>query len=323
MEHQKRKVSTIAVHIQAEIVGNPDFEIVAPAPLELADADHISFLDASKPKNLLEKTQAQVIIAEKVLSLPKTYLIVENPKLAFAKVLELWQRPLHTKPGIDPRAWVEEGCKISESVTIYPFVTVRGGSRIGERVVLHPGVYIGENTLIGDDCILYPNVCVYPETILGKRVLVHSGVVLGSDGFGYVWNGKYHYKVPQIGNLVIEDDVEVGANTCVDRGTVKETKIGRGSKIDNLVQIGHNDQIGPLCIICGQVGIAGSVTLGAGSILGGQVGVRDNVKLGEGTQVGAQSGVSKDSKPHEKLFGSPAEPLREYLRRRTTVRRGA
>ena len=200
-------------------------------------------------------------------------------------------------------------------VTVYPFVYVGDRCRIGDRVILYPGVYVGEDSSIGEESVLYPNVSIYPGTVIGKRVILHSGVVVGSDGFGYVKDGKKNVKIPQVGKVEIEDDVEIGANTTIDRATLGKTIIRRGVKIDNLVQVAHNVVIGEDSIIVAQVGIAGSTKIGSNVTLGGQVGVADHVEIGDNVMVGAQSGVRSDLAANASLYRDVLRlPHREFLR---------
>ncbi len=264
---------------------------------------------------MLEKTKASVVICSEELKTNKTLLLSKNPKLAFAKALELFDLPLEVKAGIHPQTWVEEGVEIDPSATLYPFVSIRKGAKIGKNVVVYSGVYIGHEVFIDENCIIYPNATILPKTKIGKRVIIHSGCVVGDDGFGYVWDGTKHYKTPQIGKVIIEDDVEIGANTTIDRATMGETRIKIGTKIDNLVQIGHNVEVGAHCILCGQVGLAGSSKIGDGSMLGGQSGVGDHIHLGPMNKIAAQSGVVMgDTKANETLMGFPAMPAFDYLR---------
>lgn len=304
-----KSIQEIADHIQAEVIGNDHFQ--------LNDISEITFLP-HLPKDMtsLEKIKALAIIISEKVNAPKTkvLLITKNPKLSFAKALELFERPADIKPGIDPRSWVEESAEIDGSAAVYPFVTIRRGAKIGKNVILYPGVYIGQESVIDENSILYPHVVILPKTIIGKRVLIHSGTVIGEDGFGYVWDGMRHYKVPQLGKVIIEDDVEIGANSAIDRATTGETRVKKGSKIDNLVQIGHNVQIGNHCILCGQVGIGGSSSIGDGSILGGQVGVGDHIQVGHMSKAAGQTGIVSNTLPKATLIGFPAMPPKDFLR---------
>jgi UDP-3-O-[3-hydroxymyristoyl] glucosamine N-acyltransferase len=201
-----------------------------------------------------------------------------------------------------------------------PLATVAAGAEVGARTILHPGVHVGEGARIGEDCLLHPNVVIGERCVVGNRVILQPGCVIGSDGFGFAFDpegegkGPRHYKVPQSGIVVVEDDVEVGANACVDRATLGVTRIGRGAKIDNLVQIAHNVEVGPLSIIVAQVGVAGSTRLGAGVVLAGQVGIVGHLTIGDGVKLGAQSGVMNDIPAGETWAGTPARPHREWLK---------
>ncbi len=308
-----KSIRDIASYIQAEVypIENSNKNIEGLASFDKATEQEITFI--THP-SMLEKTKAQIIICSEKLETNKTLLLVKNPKLGFAKALELFDRPKDIHPGIHPQTWIEEGAEIDSSATLYPFVSIRKGSKIGKNVLLYSGVYIGQDVVIEEDCVIYPNAVLLPQTKLGKRVLIHSGCVIGDDGFGYVWDGTKHYKTPQIGKVVIEDDVEIGANTCIDRATTGETRIKRGTKIDNLVQIGHNVEVGRHCILCGQVGIAGSSTVGDGSILGGQAGVADHTDIAPMNKIAGQSGITSNTNANETLMGSPALPVQDYFK---------
>lgn len=299
-----KSIQEIASYIQAEIIGDPNILI--------EDINLISFV--TDTKKIHDSLSPVVIIPQKVENNNKTFLVVTNPKLAFAKVLELFERPREIKPGIDARTWIEETAEIDSSATVYPFSTIRRGAKIGKNVIIYPGTYIGSDVFIDDDCILFPQITIFPGTVIGKRVLIHAGAVIGDDGFGYVWDGTKHYKIPQIGKVIIEEDVEIGANTSIDRATTGETRIKIGTKIDNLVQIGHNVHVGAHCILCGQVGLAGSSSIGDGSMLGGQSGVADHIRLGPMNKVAAKSGVLSNSPPNTTLIGFPAVSGREFFK---------
>jgi UDP-3-O-[3-hydroxymyristoyl] glucosamine N-acyltransferase len=203
---------------------------------------------------------------------------------------------------------------LGQELTIYPFVHIGDRCRIGDRVTLYPGVYIGEESSIGEESILYSNVSIYPRTAIGKRVVLHSGVVVGSDGFGYVKEGRKNVKIPQVGTVEIEDDVEIGANTTIDRGALGKTIIRRGVKIDNLVQVAHSVVIGEDSILCAQVGISGSTKIGSNVTLAGQVGVVDHIEIGDNVTVVAQSGVMNDLPANQAYTGTPSMPHRDFLR---------
>jgi UDP-3-O-[3-hydroxymyristoyl] glucosamine N-acyltransferase len=239
---------------------------------------------------------------------------VTHPHLAFAKILTLFSQKPYQPKGIDPNAWISPTAKLGKDLTVYPFVYIGDRCSIGDRATLYPGVSVGEDSSIGEDSILYPNVSVYSATIIGKRVMLHSGVVVGSEGFGYVKEGKRNLKIPQVGIVEIEDDVEIGANTTIDRAALGKTIIRRGVKIDNLVQVAHNVVIGEDSIIVAQVGISGSTKIGSNVTLAGQVGVVGHVEIGDNAMVGAQAGVTHDLPGNRGYVGSPALPHREFLR---------
>jgi UDP-3-O-[3-hydroxymyristoyl] glucosamine N-acyltransferase len=210
---------------------------------------------------------------------------------------------------------------IADGVAIGPGVCVAAGARIGARTVLHANVYVGADTTLGEDCELFPNVVVRERCTLGNRVIVHACSAIGSDGFGYRWDGQQHAKIPQIGTVIIEDDVEIGSCSCVDRAKFGATRIGRGSKLDNLVQVAHNVTIGPHCILAGQAGTAGSVSLGAGVMLGGQCAVNDHTTMGDRSMLAACSGALADVEAGQIVSGLPAIPHRQFLREQTALRK--
>ncbi len=311
----KKRLKEIAEWVGGTVVGDEEVEISGVGSIEEARSGEITFIAHPKYLPKLETTQASAIIVSKEVPRgPKPLLCVANPYLAFVKVLHLFFQKVYQPRGIDPRAWISPTANLGKDLTIYPFVYIGERCQIKDRVILYPGVYVGEDSLIEEDSILYPNVSIYPNTVIGKRVILHSGVVVGSDGFGYVKEGKRNIKIPQVGRVVIEDDVEIGSNTTIDRATLGATLIRRGVKIDNLVQVAHNVVIGEDSIIVAQVGISGSTKIGSNVTLAGQVGVVDHVEIGDNVIVGAQSGVAYDLAPNQAYTGSPPLPHREFLR---------
>jgi UDP-3-O-[3-hydroxymyristoyl] glucosamine N-acyltransferase len=293
----------------------------------LADAQpgDLSFLGNSKYKNDVGKTAASVVLLPAgYVGEPKPdqlFLLVDNPSVALARLCsrieqQLWPRPA---PGVHAAAQVAPGAVIAASATVGPLCVVEDGAVVGERAHLQGQVFIGRGARIGDDCWLMPGTVVAAECVLGRRVRLQPGAVVGSDGFGYEWVGGRHEKVPQIGVVLIEDDVEIGANTTLDRARFGRTVIGEGTKIDNLVQIGHNVVIGKHCLIVAQAGVSGSTTLADYVVLGGQAGLVGHIALGRGAQVGAQSGVIADLAPGATVRGSPSLPY--MLEQRLTVLR--
>jgi UDP-3-O-[3-hydroxymyristoyl] glucosamine N-acyltransferase len=296
------------------------------ATLQEAGPEDLSFLGSEAFADQLATTRAAAVVVGRKLRVPpqtdKAMLPVDDADLAVAKVLDLFAPPVPRPPsGVDRAARVAHSAFIGEGAAIGPHVFVGERSRVGARTVLHPGVYVGDDVVIGEDCQLFPNVVVRERVTVGSRVIIHAGSVLGTDGFGYRWDGARHAKVPQIGTIVVEDDVEIGSCVCIDRAKFSTTRIGRGTKIDNLVQVAHNVQTGPHCIIVAQVGLAGSARLGAGVVLGGQVAVRDHVTIGDGAMVAATSGVAEDTPPKSVVSGTPAMPHRQSLREQAALRR--
>jgi UDP-3-O-[3-hydroxymyristoyl] glucosamine N-acyltransferase len=250
----------------------------------------------------------------------RTVLRVANAYLAFAKLSTVFHPPAGAIPGIAPEAVVHPSARVHPTAQVMPLVSIGPGAEIGARTILHPGAQIAEGVRIGDDCVVYANVAIRERCVVGHRVILQPGCVIGSDGFGFAFDpegegkGPRHYKVPQSGTVVVEDDVEIGANTCIDRATLGVTRIGRGVKIDNLVQVAHNVDVGPLSLLVAQVGIAGSTKLGMGVVLAGQVGVVGHAEIGDGARIGAQSGVIGDVPAGEQLAGTPARPIAEWLK---------
>jgi UDP-3-O-[3-hydroxymyristoyl] glucosamine N-acyltransferase len=294
----------------------------------LADASpsEISFLSSEAHASAFKTTRAAAVIVQRKLNLPGNpntiALPVDDAELAVAKVLELFAPPVpRPPPGVHPTAIVSPSASIGQGARIGPGVFIGDDCRIGRNAILHHNVYLSADVSLGEDCEFFPNVVVRERITIGHRVVIHAGSVLGTDGFGYRWDGAKHAKVPQIGTVLIEDDVEIGSCVCIDRAKFAATRVGRGTKIDNLVQIGHNVQIGPHCIIVGQAGLAGSATLGAGVVLGGQSAVRDHIHMGDGSMLAACSGVMENVDPKSIVSGLPALPHRQSLREQAALRR--
>jgi UDP-3-O-[3-hydroxymyristoyl] glucosamine N-acyltransferase len=311
----KKRLKELAEVVGGTVVGDEEIEISGVAPIEEARSGEITFIANPKYLPKLSETDASaVIVSREIPSSHKALLCVNNPYLAFAKIFTLFSEKPYQSKGVDSHAWVSPTARLGREVTIYAFVSIGDRCTIGDRVTIYPGVYVGEGSSVGDDSVFYANVSIYPGTLIGKRVILHSGVVVGSDGFGYVKEGKKNVKIPQMGTVEIEDDVEIGANTTIDRATFGKTVIRRGVKIDNLVQVAHNVVIGEDSIIVAQVGIAGSTKIGSNVTLGGQVGVADHVEIGDNVMVGAQSGIGQDLAPNQAYTGSPVLPHRDFLR---------
>ena len=312
----------LAKHVQGRITGDPRTEIHRVQPFERAGTGDLTLAAEKKYQEKLgESSASAVIVPLGVICKGKVLLQVEDPKVAFARLMSLFHPISYEEQGISPLACVGRGCRISNEVTVHPFVFLGEDVVIEGRTTLFPGVYVGRNCVIGEDCLLHPNVTLYDNVTLGSRVVIHSGTVIGADGFGYVRDGHEHLKIPQIGKVIIEDDVEIGANSCVDRATFGATVLKRGVKIDNHVHIGHNCRIGENTVIVAQVGISGSVKLGKDCVLGGQAGVVDHVTIGDNVRVMVKTAVTKDIPAHSKISGQPGMDHRRAMKIEAVSRR--
>ena len=301
----------IASKIGAELRGDPDLIINNPATIETAEAGDITFISNRKFSKFLKTTKASAVIVYPGLeSADQSLLVAKDPYLAFALVMRLFFRLYPPfKPGIEKTAVVPDDVVIPESSYIGHHVVLSPGVTIGENSAVFAGAFIGEKSSVGDNSRVFQNVTIREEIKIGDNVTIYPNVVIGSDGFGYSWDGSKHVKIPQAGIVIIEDDVEIGAGTTIDRATIGATVIGRGSIIDNLVQIAHNCVIGPGSIICAQVGLAGSTELGSRVTLAGQVGVAGHLKIGDNSVVEAQSGIPSNLAPNSLVFGTPAREV--------------
>lgn len=307
------KIEEIARLVEGELIGDRSVTITGVAGIKEAKKGDITFLANAKYLPFLEETQASAIITSKeVHANGKTLVRTVNPSLAFTRVLSLFSDSKPERPeGIHPSAVVHRTARLGSRVSIGPHVVIEKDAVIGDNAVIEAGVFIGEACVLGADIWIYPNVTIREATQIRDRVMIHSGTVIGSDGFGYETVDGAHIKIPQSGWVLIEEDVEIGANVCVDRGRFSKTWIQKGSKIDNLVQIAHNVVIGPNCLVVSQTGISGSSELGKNVVLAGQVGLVGHITLGDGTIVGARSGVSKSFPARSVLLGEPARPITE------------
>jgi UDP-3-O-[3-hydroxymyristoyl] glucosamine N-acyltransferase len=303
-----------------------DLYITGVANLTEAGPQDISFLGSEALLKEFKASGAGAVLVQRNLrvgELPRTIVLrVDDADLAMAKVLESFAPP-RARPaaGVDARACVDPTARIGQDVSIGAFCVIGPGVQIGRGSVIHPQVYIGQDVEIGQDCEIFPNVTIRERIRIGSRVVINAGSVLGTDGFGYRWDGNRQAKIPQIGNVVVEDDVDIGSCVCIDRAKFSSTRIGRGTKIDNLVQIAHNVTIGPHSIIAGQAGLAGSASLGSRVSLGGQSALRDHVHIGDGAMVAACAAVANDIDAGEIVSGMPALPHRQNLREYAAQRR--
>ncbi len=313
---QKRTLREIAEHVGGRIFGDPETVIHGAATLNEAREGDISFLVNRKYEKQLEGTRAgAVIVGREAPEARVPLLVVQDPYYAFAQVLVLlYGQRKHPAVGISPRAAIAAGAEIGEDCHIHDFVTVAATARIGRGCVIYPCAYIGEGVQIGNDTIVHANVVIYEKCRIGARAIIHANTTIGTDGFGFATHDGVHHKIPQLGDVVIEDDVEIGACCSIERGTLSDTVIGRGSKLGDLVTIGHGARVGSHCLIVAQAGIAGSTTLGHHCTLGGQVGIVGHITVGNNVTIGAQSGVINSIADGQTIAGAPAIDLKQARR---------
>ncbi len=312
----KMTLEEVAKIIGAEVVGDKTVIITGVCGIKEAKEGDLTFVANSKYLPLMKNTQASAIITSKeIKKANKPIIRTENPSLAFARMVSLAapSEIMHPK-GVDSRAVIGKGVQLGRDVGVQAYVVIEDNAQIGDRTVLYAGCYIGSNTKLGMDCLIYPRVTIRERVTIGDRVTIHSGTVIGSDGFGFATVCGVHHKIPQIGVVVIEDDVSIGANVTIDRARFGKTIIGRGTKIDNLVQIAHNVEIGQNSIIVAQSGISGSTTVGKNVIMAGQSGVVGHITIGDNAIIAAKSGVAKSLPAASRVFGYPARPIQETKR---------
>lgn len=305
----RKTLAEIAEFIDGEVIGDGEIVVTDVCGIKDGKKGSVTFVDNSRYFPLVEETEASAVITPRDFkSSGKVIIRTDNPSLAFAKVASLIVKDeKHKIIGIHETAIIANDVIIGKNVTLGPYVIIEYKSRIGDNTVIHAGCYVGHNTVIGEECLIYPNVTIRERIVIGSRVVIHSGTVVGSDGFGFMNIDGAHQKIPQIGTVIVEDDVEIGANVTIDRARFDKTVIGKGTKIDNLVQIAHNVVIGEKCIIVSQSGIAGSTEVGKNVILAGQSGISGHLTVGEGAVIAARTGVTKSIPPHSKVSGYPAK----------------
>ncbi|NLA57870.1 MAG: UDP-3-O-(3-hydroxymyristoyl)glucosamine N-acyltransferase [Firmicutes bacterium] len=311
-----RKLGDLAKVVGGELVGSADLVIDGVSPIAEAEPGHISFAENLKVLGKYKKiTQAAALIVPKdAEDVGRPHIKVDNPRLAFAQILKEFAWPADVPPGIHPSALVHQTAELGENVTVGPGVIVGEGAKIGKGTTLMASCYIGSHTIIGEDCLIYPHVCIREQVQIGNRVIIHAGAVIGDDGFGFVSLPTGHVKMSHIGTVIIHDDVEIGTNSAVERGTCGATVIGRGTKIGNLVQVGHNVKLGEHCLVVAMSGISGSAIIGNRVTLAGQSGVAGHLTIGDNSVVAARGLVAGDLPPGSFVSGFPARPHRENMR---------
>jgi UDP-3-O-[3-hydroxymyristoyl] glucosamine N-acyltransferase len=318
----QRTLKQLAEWLGLEFSGNPELIITGVGALDAADEHTLSFLSNPKYKTQLASTRAGAVVLAPDVVTDRACLRSPNPYADFTKVVALFAPPIPVPPvGVHPLAVVDPGARLGQGVAVGPFCVVGAGAVLGDRTVLMAQVFVGEQSHIGEDSLLYPNVVVRERVNVGKRAVIHSGAVLGADGFGFAPVGEAYAKIPQIGIVVVEDDVEIGANTTIDRAVLGETRLGHGCKIDNLVMIAHNVTIGPNTVIAAQAGISGSTHVGQHATIAGQAGIAGHLHIGENSILGAQAGVTRDVEPKTFVSGYPARPHSESMRQLAALAR--
>ena len=316
MVAKTKTLAELSAFVGGELTGEPKITIHGLDDLASAGPGEIAFLvKASRLQELKDSKASAFIVPHSLIYNDKPLIKVANPYLAAARIKNIFQAQPFQALGISPQAHIGSDCDIPDKTSISPLVSIGDRVTLGARVTLHPGVVLGDDVVVGDDCLIYPNVTVYHSCTIGARVIIHSGTVIGSDGFGFATDGNgEHTKWLHTGTVQIDDDVEIGANVTVDRGTFGKTHIMRGTKMDNLVQIGHNVKIGENSLVVAQVGIAGSASLGKNVVLGGQVAVKGHIHLDDGVMVAAKSGVHSNVPKGTIVSGIPAIPHKKWLK---------
>lgn len=315
MSEKSKTVLELANHVNGNVIGDGEIKIKRVASLQSARTGDITFIEDLKNLSSAKETKASCLITPTGANVEASCSMIEvaKPKLAFALIAAVLHPQKQNTPAIHPTAIIAESARVDSSAYVGAYVCIGENSTIGAKAQIYSGVRIGDNVRVGDDCILHTNVVLYDNVTLGNRVILHAGVVIGADGFGYVRAADGYHKFPQIGTVTIEDDVEIGANTCIDRGALGETRIGKGTKIDNLVQVAHNVSIGERVVIASQTGISGSTIIESDAVIGGQVGMGDHAIVKSGAIIGSKAGVLPGKIVRAGVWwGVPVIPLEQY-----------
>ena len=317
-----RRLGELAELVGGTVVGDAELAIERIDTLEEAGPGELSFLANPRYLDRARASRADALLVPRgVEGLEGNRIEVDSPYLALAVLLTELNPPPRVEPGVHPTAEIDPSAHLANGVAVGPFSSIGAGTRLAEGVVVHSHVAIGADCRLGPRCVIHPMVSIYPGTLIGSGVVIHSGVVLGADGYGYAQSPEGHVKIPQVGRTVIEDDVEIGANSAVDRAMLRETRVGAGTKIDNLVMVAHNVQVGKRCLLIAQVGVAGSARLGDDVVLAGQVGIIGHMDVGSGVQVASKSAVFKKAEPGSRLAGIPAIDSMAWKRQQARLRR--
>lgn len=304
----------LAELLQGQLNGSADLEISGLVSAGDSDPTAITFAESEEYLAKAQSAKIAALLVSPGLSPTIPHIVVENPRLAFFLLLRLCDRPLSISAGVHPTAVIADSATIDESASIGAYAIVGENSRVGPKAVLHPHAVVGDRCVVGEGSAVFPRAVLVQDVTLGRNCIIHAGAVIGADGFGFVWDGQRRIKVPQVGGVTLGDDVEIGANTCIDRATAGQTRIGRGTKIDNLCQIGHNCEIGEDTVLAGACGISGSVKIGSRCVLGGGVGTNDHISIADDVTLGGRSGVDRDITEPGAYFGTPARPIGEAMR---------
>jgi UDP-3-O-[3-hydroxymyristoyl] glucosamine N-acyltransferase len=314
-ERSARTVEEVANLVGGRVAGDGSFVVKGINSLDEAGEEELSFLIDSRYRSKVNTTRAgALIVREEIQGFSGPQIVAEDPAVAYIGAAALFAPKPPRMQGVHQGAVISPSARIGRNAVVYPFVYIGEDVAVGDGTVLYPGVYLGDRVEVGEDTVLYPNVSVLHDCMVGSRVIIHAGSVIGADGFGFIQAKGRNVKIPQIGRVQIEDEVEIGANSTIDRAALGTTLIRRGVKTDNLVQIGHNVEVGEDTVIVAQTGISGSVKVGRGVMIGGQVGIRDHVTIGDRAMIGAQSGVARSVDPGEVVSGTPSMPHKLWLR---------
>lgn len=319
----EKSVQELAVFLHGTVEDdNPQLVITGVNGLLEAGPQDISFAVPPHVEHChLSKAGVMVLSHDDPKLDGRPVIRVENPRAAFASLLELFRAPEEVERVVSQLAYIAPTAKIGNNVAVQPFAVIEDGAEIGDGSIIYPHVYVGKRVKIGSDCIIYPSVTIREDCVLGDRVILQAGSVIGGDGFGYVTQNGKHSKVLQTGNVVLQDDVEIGSNTCIDRATVDSTIVGKGTKIDNLVHLGHNDILGENCLVVAHVGISGSVTVGNNVTFAGQVGTVGHITIGDNCVFGGKTGITNNIPANSFMAGFPAMPHKDWLRQEANLRK--